>query len=98
MQCPELIADATSDTRPTHRSAESNLLLWDLLLRKRRAVEHHEQSLQEAQQRLKDPYLLSHELDFFTSAEAEVRNKLCVTLDEFWAVNVPDPARLVSFR
>jgi hypothetical protein len=61
-QCPELIADAISDIKPrvlvARGSAESELQLWDLLLRKRRAIECHEQSLHETRRLLKDPYLL----------------------------------------
>ncbi len=100
MQCPQLVEDATSDTRPKVLTArappESELPRWDALLRKRRAIERHEASLQEARQRLRDPYLLSHEVDFFATAEAEAREKVCLALDEFWALNVPDPARRVE--
>ena len=101
-QCPDLVADATADTRPKvilpRESAESKLPLWDRLLQKRRAIERHEQSLQEARRRLKDPDLLSHEVDFFATAEAEAREKVRCALEEFWALNVPDPARRVALR
>ena len=101
-QCPDLVADATDDTRPKvilpRESAESKLPLWDRLLQKRRAIERHEQSLQEARRRLKDPDLLSHEVDFFATAEAEAREKVRCALEEFWALNVPDPARRVALR
>ena len=101
-QCPELVADATSDTRPrvlvARGSAEGELPLWDRLLLKRRAIERHEQSLQEARRRLKDPDLLTSEVDFFATAEAEAREKVRVALEEFWALNVPDPARRVALR
>ena len=101
-QCPELVADATSDIRPrvfvARGSAESELPLWDRLLQKRRAIERHEASLQEARRRLKDPDLQSHELDFFATAEAEAREKVRGALEDFWALNVPDPARRVALR
>ena len=58
----------------------------------------HEQSLQEARRRLKDPDLLNSEVDFFATAEAEAREKVRVALEEFWALNVPDPARRVALR
>ena len=93
-QCPELVADATSDTRPkvlvARGDAEGDLPRWDALLRKRQAIERHEASLQEARRRLRDPYLLSHEVDFFATAEAEAKEKVRLALDEFWALNVPD--------
>ena len=101
-QCPELVADATSDTRPkvvvARGDAEGDLPRWDALLRKRQAIERHEASLQEARRRLRDPYLLSHEVDFFATAEAEAKEKVRLALDEFWALNVPDPARRVALR
>ena len=91
-QCPELVADATSDTRPkvvvARGDAEGDLPRWDALLRKRQAIERHEASLQEARRRLRDPYLLSHEVDFFATAEAEAKEKVRLALDEFWALNV----------
>jgi hypothetical protein len=79
-------------------SAESALPLWDRLLGKRRAIERHEASLAEARRRLNDPDLLSHELAFFSTAEAEAREKVRAALEEFWALNVPDPARRVALR
>ena len=79
-QCPELVVDATSDTRPrvfvARGSSESELPLWDRLLQTRRAIERHEASLQEARRRLKDPDLLTSEVDFFATAEAEAREKV----------------------
>ena len=47
---------------------------------------------------MRDPYLLSHEVDFFATAEAEAKEKVRLALDEFWALNVPDPARRVALR
>ena len=97
-----LVEDAISDVRPKVLTARappgSELSRWDALLRKRKAIEKHESSLQEARQRLRDPYLLSHEVDLFATAEAEAREKLHLALDEFWALNVPDPARRVALR
>ncbi len=37
-------------------------------------------------------------MDFFTTSEAEAREKVRVALEEFWALNVPDPVKQVAFR
>ncbi len=79
-QCPDFVSDLTSNLRPKIKVAEVpnefDLQLWDLLLCKRRPIKHLEASLHSTRQGVCDPELLLHEVDFFTTAEAESQEKI----------------------
>ncbi len=79
-QCPDFDADLTRKALPNEKKlkvpAEFDLQLWDLLLSKSRAIESLKATLHKARHQLCYPSLFEHEITFFTTAEAEAREKV----------------------